>query len=121
MPKKRKQPQQTNALLTPEQMKTLAKRRETLVGAESAPRIYSNNVSISVSPWDIRLRFGQIEEATPEKLVVRELVTIFLSPQHAKLFSDLLAQKMAQYDEIAQSALAAAAQIQKASDEEAGK
>jgi len=48
--------------------------------------IYTNTSKIGLGPWDIRLIFGHlIEGATPQQQVMEDLVTIIMSPQHAKV------------------------------------
>jgi hypothetical protein len=48
--------------------------------------IYTNTSKVGVGPWDIRLIFGHIIEGTiPNQQVMEDLVTIVMSPQHAKV------------------------------------
>jgi hypothetical protein len=48
--------------------------------------IYSNTTKVGFGPWDIRLIFGHIVEgASPSQQVSEDLVTIVMSPQHAKV------------------------------------
>ena len=42
---------------------------------------------------------GEIREASQDKLVVWNKASVFLSPQHAKAFSDGLAGQVALYEE----------------------
>jgi hypothetical protein len=48
--------------------------------------IYSNTTKVGFGPWDIRLIFGHIiEGALPTQQVSEDLVTVVMSPQHAKV------------------------------------
>jgi Protein of unknown function (DUF3467) len=48
--------------------------------------IYSNTTKAGFGPWDIRLIFGHIiEGALPNQQVAEDLVTVVMSPQHAKV------------------------------------
>ncbi|HEY3770785.1 MAG TPA: DUF3467 domain-containing protein [Candidatus Angelobacter sp.] len=66
--------------------------------SETYSNFYANNVEITVSPWDMRLRFGQILEADEEKLVLEEYSTVFMSPQHAKAFAQILQAHIDKYE-----------------------
>jgi len=67
--------------------------------AQEFQTVYSNSVQIDQSPWDVRLRMGQIQAATQEEVVVSELVYVYMSPQHAKAFSEILSQVVAKWEQ----------------------
>jgi hypothetical protein len=60
---------------------------------------YANSARITVNVWDFRLLLGEVEEATQELLRVSEKVKITMSPQHAKVFSRVLAENVKKYEE----------------------
>lgn len=68
------------------------------IKSESTPTIYANNVEIQQSSFDFRLRFGLVESATPELVRVRDVVTVYMSPQHAKSVADLLNKQLVAYE-----------------------
>lgn len=109
-----------NGVLVPktqEQIKAaLANRKETRRNAEAAPTFYANNANVTIGPWDVRIRLSQVEEATLERLTLNELCTIYMSPQHAKAFSDLLAKKVAQHERIMQKHSEQLSQLVEADD-----
>jgi hypothetical protein len=74
-------------------------RRQIQKGLETAPRLYSNNVMLTGSPWDLRMIFGQIEEADADHLTIAHEIVVYMSPAHAKLFAALLTKKIADYEE----------------------
>jgi transcriptional regulator with XRE-family HTH domain len=78
---------------TPAQDRTLE-----VVDADIAPVIYTNNVVVRMSVWDIVLDFGYVLEASKEKLKVRQLASIAMSPQHAKAFARLLNDRVELYE-----------------------
>ncbi|WP_447963978.1 DUF3467 domain-containing protein [Nitrospira sp. Ecomares 2.1] len=73
-------------------------RQREVMGVEEAPTYYSNSVEIATSLWDIRIRFGELKEASREHLIVKNLATVYLSPAHAKAVSVLLAEKIKDYE-----------------------
>jgi len=72
-------------------------RRTTRITA-GRTSIYSNSVDLAASPFDLRLRFGQMLEANDEEIVIQEFVEVFMSPQHARVFIKLLTTKLADYE-----------------------
>jgi len=66
--------------------------------SDNLPTIYSNNTQIEVSTWDIRLKFGEILSASPQKITVRSLVDIVMSPQHAKALTVLMVNAIKEYE-----------------------
>ncbi len=69
------------------------------VRAEDVPTYYANNVGFRVSLWDFTMDFGSILEASEQRLVYRDDATVIMSPQHALVFSELLIQHIARYQE----------------------
>lgn len=61
--------------------------------------VYSNSVQLEVSPWDFKFVFGEIKEASPIKLSIRDLIGVYMSPQHAKVFADVLNKNLKEYEE----------------------
>ena len=61
--------------------------------------LYANSVMFRTSFWDIAMDFGMIVEADEEKLVIHDLATVTMSPQHAKVFSEVLAKNIKLYEE----------------------
>jgi hypothetical protein len=59
---------------------------------------YANNVTVTISPWDFRLTFGTVAEANPEKLAIKNLLEVYISPQHMKAFLGVLQNKVAEYE-----------------------
>lgn len=69
-------------------------------GDERVPPVYTNQTEVATSVWDFRYRFGLVVETTDEAVVVDPLVTVYMSPTHAKTFLRILSQKVAQYEEM---------------------
>jgi hypothetical protein len=61
--------------------------------------IYVNNVALQVSPWDFKFDMGKLLEATKEKLSYEVAVTVYMSPQHAKLFAQMVARNVEKYEQ----------------------
>ena len=79
------------------------KRRERFVGGESAPTMYANHVNVTVSPFDMRLQFSQMQEVTEDEIVFRVVGTLFLSPGQARALRKLLVNKSGTHDALFQS------------------
>lgn len=59
---------------------------------------YTNNIRLGWTHSDIRMLFGEIVDATPEKIIVEERAQITISYFQAKLLMLLLAQAIAQHE-----------------------
>jgi Protein of unknown function (DUF3467) len=60
--------------------------------------LYSNNVRLRVTPWDIQLTFGEVLVADETKLVIENRLAVNLSPQTAKALLKALAGMVQQYE-----------------------
>jgi hypothetical protein len=60
--------------------------------------IYANNAQITGNYFDFQVAFGEILEASLEKLVTEDLVTVKMSPQLAKRLSELLISHIEKYE-----------------------
>lgn len=78
--------------------RTTTKREIVYLNNENVLTFYSNNVTLLMTIWDFKLIFGEIREADQDKLVVWNKASVFLSPQHAKAASELLAKQIALYE-----------------------
>jgi hypothetical protein len=70
----------------------MANEKPTTIVAIQGPKspnhheVYTNISKVGIGPWDMRLIFGHlIEGATPNQQVMEDLVTVVMSPQHAKV------------------------------------
>jgi hypothetical protein len=64
--------------------------------------LYANDTQIQVSPWDVRLIFGEISQpATPERPtnVIKQTGEVRMSVQHAKVVVTLLFRALKNYEE----------------------
>ena len=61
--------------------------------------IYANSVQIRVSMWDFHLTFGTLRQESAETVNIENLQGIYLSPQQAKAFWNVLGQNLAQYQQ----------------------
>ena len=68
------------------------------ITSDNLPVLYSNNVAMQSSLWDFRMDFGQIMQADIEAFVFKDLLTVIMSPQHAKVFSEVLAKHVEAYE-----------------------
>lgn len=63
--------------------------------------LYTNDTQVQVSPWDIRIIFGEISEPpTPERRTIRIKTTgeVRMSPQHAKKLATILIKQLELYE-----------------------
>ena len=60
---------------------------------------YANSVQIRVSMWDFHLTFGTLRQESPEEVRIENSHGIYLSPQQAKAFWNILGQNLAQYQQ----------------------
>ncbi|AXC09439.1 hypothetical protein ACPOL_0052 [Acidisarcina polymorpha] len=71
----------------------------TLTNAPDYRDTYANSVQIRVSMWDFHLTFGTLRRETPEEVNIENSQGIYLSPQQAKAFWNILGQNLAQYQQ----------------------
>ena len=64
-----------------------------------APVIYVNSAQVRVTPYDFQLLLGQTTEPGPgNTIVVNNLVTVVMSPQHAKALADILSRHVQAFE-----------------------
>ena len=78
---------------------TAPKRKIEISRRDPALLIYSNQVGISISPWDFRFQFALMTEASESILKAQEQVCVYMSPQHAKVFLELAVRQVSLYEE----------------------
>jgi len=69
------------------------------VNEELAPSIYANFAQLTTTPHDVKILFGEIVEATPNQIRVKDLVKVYMAPAVAKSLLALLAQSLQKYEE----------------------
>ena len=62
------------------------------------PIIYANQVQLATTPWDIQMIFSQLRETRVSEAVTEELVTVVMSPVHAKVMAQILSNQVVQYE-----------------------
>lgn len=60
--------------------------------------MYANNVSVSISIWDLSLTFGVIIGEEDGKPVIEETIKIFMTREMAKVMNRLLTHHIAEYE-----------------------
>ena len=67
--------------------------------ADDAVTLYVSSVRIMTSPFEFIFVVGQVDAGVKDDPPrIKETATIFMSPQHAKSFADILLQKVAEYE-----------------------
>ena len=66
--------------------------------SEDFKRVYSNNVALSFSMWDMSIAFGEIVGEEDGKPVVEEHVKVTMSLQHAKAFAAILGANIVRFE-----------------------
>lgn len=59
---------------------------------------YVNNVEFRAMVWDFRMVMGEVVNQSESLLEVKQTVEIYMSPQHAKMFSRVLASQVEAYE-----------------------
>lgn len=62
------------------------------------PTFYANNVALKTSLFDMTMEFGVIADVQGDTLVIKNVATVIVSPQHAKAIAVLLANHVEQYE-----------------------
>lgn len=77
----------------------VAEMRMERTPAPTFQAIYTNNVQISISYFDIAISLGQVTGASAELVRVADLAKIYLTPEHAASLHSLLGQQLQRYRE----------------------
>jgi hypothetical protein len=66
---------------------------------DEIPRFYSNNVEMTFSTWDMHMTFSEVLASNQEKgQLLQRVARVTMSLQHAKVFVDLLARSLIQFE-----------------------
>jgi|ERR1017187_4389462 hypothetical protein len=65
--------------------------------SETYKTVYSNNVQVGVSYYDLRIHFNDVVAASKESIAVEELITVVLAPEQARDLLSALQRTMLQY------------------------
>ena len=59
---------------------------------------YANSVQVRTNLWDIFLMFGTLNQNSPDLVTIHNFQGVYLSPQQAKAFLNVLQQNVSQYE-----------------------
>jgi hypothetical protein len=76
----------------------LKDRPKTRTQAENFVSTYSNAMNVEVTFTDFKLFFGEIVEATHDKLVTVDRVAVLITPEQARLIAKVLTKQIEQYE-----------------------
>ncbi|MGE0103526.1 MAG: DUF3467 domain-containing protein [Blastocatellales bacterium] len=88
-------PIQNAELTTPDPLKRILEQKVS----DSHIDLYANNAHLVTSYYDFQLSFGEILEASNEKLTTEDTVTIKMSPQLAKRLRDIITDQVEKYEQ----------------------
>ncbi|MGD0599279.1 MAG: DUF3467 domain-containing protein [Terriglobales bacterium] len=71
---------------------------EAITPPEGIYSLYSNHVGLAANQSDIRILFGELTEATPEKVRVMQRVHVIVSWLQAKALASLLQDYLAAFE-----------------------
>lgn len=60
---------------------------------------YANSVQIRLNLWDFFLLFGTVQQTQPDEVEIHNFQGIYLSPQQAKAFLNVLQHNVQQYEQ----------------------
>jgi hypothetical protein len=67
---------------------------------EGVPTFYANNANFKTSLWDLTIDFGVIVgQSSTGGPKIQDVATVIMSPQHAKIFVEVLARNIQGYEE----------------------
>jgi len=79
-------------------MEKLQSRPRERVRTDDFKTRYSNSLNVEVSFSDFKFFFGEILEATEEKLKVEEFISVIVTPEEARSIAALLIKQLALYE-----------------------
>jgi hypothetical protein len=63
------------------------------------PSVYSNIASVSFSPFDISILYGEVDTATLDTISAKPLTKLVVSPEQASILVQMLTQALQKYTE----------------------
>ena len=76
------------------------RRKETLVPMKDGLPVYSNNVNMRTSNYDISFSFGEIVKVDATELVTQERARVYMTLEHAKAFLHALNSTIKKYEDV---------------------
>jgi hypothetical protein len=67
--------------------------------SERYATIYSNNIQVGMSFFDLRIQFNDVIAASKESISIEELATVVLAPEQARDLLAALQKSLEQYEE----------------------
>lgn len=83
-----------------EQQNPLVNRQQVFRGDDSAAMYYANYFGLLATKGDVRLRVGQVEEASAEKISVKVSADIYIAPEHFLDLVTLMVKKTREYPQL---------------------
>lgn len=76
------------------------KRKEILIPMKDFLPVYSNNVNMATSNYDISFSFGEIVKVDAKELVTQERARVYMTLEHAKAFLHALNSTIKKYEDV---------------------
>ena len=96
---KRARPKTSAASVVPSQQELTRPLTREVVRSPEFVSIYSNDVQVWTSPWDLRLILGELsDQPTPGTVIVNQLAELRMSPQLAKKLTMIMIQQLKAYE-----------------------
>ena len=71
-----------------------------VVRSDAHRTIYINSTRMGISPWDIRMIFGQVVDSGTGTVVTQDEATIIMSPAQAKAVAENLNTTVAEFEKL---------------------
>ncbi len=65
--------------------------------APDARNLYVNSTEFAITPWDIQMQLNHVH-AEASALIIEQVATVSMSPQHAKAFAIALASNVREWE-----------------------
>ena len=86
--------------MEPEATPKPQKKVEYRVPPEGICRVYSNNIQLASTSFDVRVVFGQVGEVSDEKVTVDQLAQVTLSWAEAKILGEFLTANIKAFEDL---------------------
>jgi len=99
MPRKRSDQRPIATLEQQEIVRANIPQREETI-APGFVSIYTNDTQFLITPWDVRLTFGEISNVSkdPPSIAIKVMAEVRMSPQHAKKVLNVLQHQIEHYE-----------------------
>jgi hypothetical protein len=86
-------------ILSEQKFQEVTTKEQTNIKVPDFRSVYANNTAFNTSTFDFSMTFGEISGIQEGRLTVEQHTKVTMSPIHAKVFLQVLAQQISQFEQ----------------------